>query len=135
MFGPKNLVRDGREASDLVPHGGLVLFRCLVVEKLVSEDLNVFFNLPEELNLVLLDGSLNFWSCEQGIEDVEDSEHLVGVLGLGKLGLEDSGDLRFNVVDLLIVGSLGAVPVLVTLLAHVKYIESVEELVSVVDFS
>lgn len=57
---------------------------------------------------------------------MEDSKHLVGVLGLGKLGLEDSGDLRFNVVDLLIVGSLGAVPVLVAFLAHVKHIESVK---------
>lgn len=46
LFGPEDLVGDGREAPYLVPHGGLVLFRGLVVKELVSEDLNVFLDLP-----------------------------------------------------------------------------------------
>lgn len=66
---------------------------------------------------------------------MEHSEHLVGIFGLGELGFENGGDLGFNIINLLIVSPLSAFPMLVSFLAHVQNIESIKELVGVIDLS
>jgi hypothetical protein len=47
----------------------------------VFEHVNVFFDFDQELDLILLDGSSDSGSGEECIENLEDTEHLVGVLG------------------------------------------------------
>jgi hypothetical protein len=59
----------------------LVELLVLVVQQLVPEHLNVFFDFDQELDLILLDGSSDSGSGEECIENLEDTEHLVGVLG------------------------------------------------------
>lgn len=81
LLGPDNLVRDVWETSDPVEHGRLVELLVLVVQQLVPEHLNVFFDFDQELDLILLDGSSDSGSGEECIENLEDTEHLVGVLG------------------------------------------------------
>lgn len=66
---------------------------------------------------------------------MEHSEHLICILGLREFCLEDGCNLRLNVVNLLIVSPLGAVPVLAALFSHIKDIETVKELVGVIDLS
>lgn len=53
----------------------------LVVQQLVPEDLNVFLDLDQELDLIFLNSSSDSGSGEESIENLEDSEHLVGILG------------------------------------------------------
>lgn len=54
----------------------------LVVQQLVSQDLDIFFDLNQKLDLVLLDCTSDFWSSQKSCEDLEHSEHLVGILSL-----------------------------------------------------
>jgi len=96
-----------------------VLLLILIVEELVSEDLNVFLNLDEELNLIFLDSASDSGPGEEGVEDLEHPEHFVGILGLRELGFQDRGDLRLDFVDLEVVCSLGLVPEVESLLTDV----------------
>jgi hypothetical protein len=87
-----------------------VIFLVLVVEKLLSEDFNVLLDLDEQLDLILLNGTSDFGSCEKSVEDLKDAEHFISIGSLRKFGLQNGSDLRFNPINLSIVGSLGMVP-------------------------
>jgi len=71
-------------------------------------------DLDEQLDLILLNGTSNFRSCEKCVEDLEDTEHFVGICRLRKFGIQNSSDLRFNSINLAVIGSLGLVPELLS---------------------
>lgn len=91
-----------------------MVFLILVVQEFLSENFDILLDLDEQLDLILLNSTSDFRSSEKSVEDLEDAEHFVGVCGLRKFGLQNSSDLRFNSVDLSVVGSLGLVPELLS---------------------
>ena len=135
LLGPNDLVRNVGEASDSVQHRRLVMLLVLVVQQLVSEHFNIFFHLYQELNLIFLDSSSDSGASEKSIENLENAEHLIGVLGLRELSLQDGGYLRLHLVNLDVVSPLRLIPEVKSLLADVEDIDAIERLIGLVDLA
>lgn len=135
LLGPDDLVRDVWESPDSVEHGRLVELLVLVVQQLVSEHFNVFFDLDQELNLVFLDGSSNSWSGEECIENLEDSEHFIGILGRRKLVLENLSDLGFYFVDLEVVGPFSVFPKFESFFTDIEHVDTIKRVIGLIDLA
>jgi hypothetical protein len=57
-----------------------VLLLILIVEELVPQNLDIFLDLDQKLDLILLDSSADSWSGEESVEDLESTEHFIGIL-------------------------------------------------------
>ena len=80
LLRPDDLVRYVWEAPDSIQHCGLVLLLILIVEELVPQNLDIFLDLDQKLDLILLDSSADSWSGEESVEDLESTEHFIGIL-------------------------------------------------------
>jgi hypothetical protein len=59
-----------------------VLLLILIVQELVSQNLDVLLDLDQKLDLILLDGTSDSWPGKERVEDLEDTEHFVRILCL-----------------------------------------------------
>jgi hypothetical protein len=59
-----------------------VLLLILIVEELVPQNLDIFLDLDQKLDLILLDSSTDSWPGEESVEDLECAEHFIGILSL-----------------------------------------------------
>jgi hypothetical protein len=80
LLRPDDLVRYVWEAPDSIQHCGLVLLLILIVEKLLPQNLNIFLDLDQQLDLILLDSSSDSWPGEESVEDLKHTEHFIGIL-------------------------------------------------------
>jgi hypothetical protein len=63
-------------------HACLVLLLALTTQELAPKNFDILLHFDQELDLVLLDSTPDSGACEESVEDLEDTEHLVGILGL-----------------------------------------------------
>lgn len=136
LFCPCDFVWDLWESLASVQHGLIMAhILVLVVEELVSQNLDVFLDFHQQLDLILLDSTSDSWTSKKCIENLENSEHLVGTLGLWQLRLKDTSDLWFNLIDFEIVCSFSLLPLLWALSTDVKDIYSIEWLIGLVNLA
>ena len=85
--------------------------------------------------MVLLNGTSNSWPCEERVKDLEDTEHLIGILSLRQLCLEDGSNLGLYFVNFEIVSTFSLIPQIKSFFADVEHIDTVEELVGLIDLA
>jgi len=118
-----------------VEHGRLVELLVLVVQQLVSQHFNIFFDLYQELDLIFLDSSSNSRSGEECIENLEDTEHFIGILGRRKFVLQNLSDLGFYFVDLEVVGPLSVLPKFKSFFADIEHVDTIERVIGLIDLT
>ena len=59
-----------------------MLLLILIVKELISEDLDVFFDLDQQLDLILLNCTSDSWPCEKCVKNLKHSKHFIGILCL-----------------------------------------------------
>lgn len=89
--------------------------------------------LINKLDLIFSDGSLDSLEEEQRIENLECSEHFIGIIRVRKLVLEDGHNLCDDSVNLSSIVLEIVLPKFISSLTNVENIELVEQLVSIVD--
>jgi hypothetical protein len=84
--------------------------------------------------LIFLDSTLDLRSCEKSVENMENSEHFICIFGLWQLCLQNGSDLRFNVINFLVVSSFSSFPEFIPFFTYIKNIKSIKQEISIIDF-